>query len=236
MMSKQFRVYVRRFHRWIGVIIGVQLCIWIISGAYFAWLALDKVRGTDNNIQPSLLYPRPQDLFPISKLPFRENSDLKSVLLEATLRGPVYRATTRADQKINFDAFSGAELPILSATEVSRYISMQKTDISVESIALQETKIREFAGDYPVYSVSLKGSWQGRLYVDPWTGKVLATRNMFWIVYDFLWMLHIMDYKEREDFNNSLLRVLSLLSAGIIVSGYFLFTFGKAPRRTKSEA
>lgn len=52
------------------------------------------------------------------------------------------------------------------------------------------------------------------MYVSPFTGKVVARRTNTWRVYDFLWSLHIMDYREREDFNHPL---LVAFAAGLLV-------------------
>ena len=41
---------------------------------------------------------------------------------------------------------------------------------------------------------------------------------MLWRVFDFVWMLHIMDYDERDDFNHPLL----LITAGTAL--LFVFT------------
>ena len=94
-------------------------------------------------------------------------------------------------------------------------------------------QVPEFKGPVPVHQIKLKDGRRSKLYVDPFTGKILARRNQYWRIYDFLWMLHIMDFKEREDFNNVFLKVLSLGALGIIFSGYFLFGFRKIPARIR---
>ena len=41
-----------------------------------------------------------------------------------------------------------------------------------------------------------------RLYLDADTAELRAVRTKLWRVYDFMWMLHIMDYKTRDNFNS----------------------------------
>lgn len=36
---------VRKLHKWLGVVIGLQLLLWTASGVYFAWIPIDEVRG-----------------------------------------------------------------------------------------------------------------------------------------------------------------------------------------------
>jgi uncharacterized iron-regulated membrane protein len=61
------------------------------------------------------------------------------------------------------------------------------------------------------------------VYVSAETGQVTSVRTDSWRVFDFLWMLHTMDYNSRDDFNNYLLRAFSLLGIVTILSGFTLF-------------
>ena len=76
-----------------------------------------------------------------------------------------------------------------------------------------------------------------RIYVSPETGRVLARRNDYWRVFDFFWMLHIMDYDEREDFNHPLLIIVTLASTLFVLTGVALlyFRFWPGARRRKNS-
>ena len=63
------------------------------------------------------------------------------------------------------------------------------------------------------------------LYLSPQTGEVVAKRHDLWRVYDFLWMLHIMDYDTRDDINNVLLRIAAALGSLFALSGIWLLWF-----------
>jgi hypothetical protein len=52
---------------------------------------------------------------------------------------------------------------------------------------------------------------------------VTARRSTLWRVYDFLWSLHIMDFKNHEDFNTPLLIVATGLALAMVVTGIILF-------------
>jgi hypothetical protein len=51
----------------------------------------------------------------------------------------------------------------------------------------------------------------------------MSLRNSKWRIFDFLWMLHTMDYAGRDNFNNTLLRAFSILGLTTIGSGFLLF-------------
>ena len=74
------------------------------------------------------------------------------------------------------------------------------------------------------------------LYIDPVNGEVLSRRSRKWRIFDFFWMLHIMDYGEREDFHHPLLTAAALLAvlsalSGILLWGYRIFRRRRHPVR-----
>ena len=50
-------------------------------------------------------------------------------------------------------------------------------------------------------------------------GELLARRTDRWRIFDFLWMLHIMDFDTRDDFNHPLLQLAAVLGLIIALSG-----------------
>ena len=44
---------VRRLHRLLGVVIGLQVLLWTASGIYFAWTDIDEIRGDHLKARPA---------------------------------------------------------------------------------------------------------------------------------------------------------------------------------------
>ena len=92
----------------------------------------------------------------------------------------------------------------------------------------------------PAYRVALADAAGTVVYVDATTGDVTARRNDRWRTYDFLWSLHIMDYRGREDFNHLLIRGAALLALGTVLSGIVLLVLRLSGwvrrRRSRGEA
>ena len=78
-------------------------------------------------------------------------------------------------------------------------------------------------GALPVWQVRFDHSSGTRIYVAAAAGTVASHRNADWRVFDFLWMLHTLDFQGRDDINNPVLRVLSVLAVTVIVSGFLLW-------------
>lgn len=44
-MAKSKHYYIRRTHRYLGLILGIQFLFWTISGLYFSWTDIDEIHG-----------------------------------------------------------------------------------------------------------------------------------------------------------------------------------------------
>ena len=40
-----YKHYIRRAHRYLGVFIGIQFILWTVGGLYFSWTNLDEIHG-----------------------------------------------------------------------------------------------------------------------------------------------------------------------------------------------
>ena len=45
MLSQKKAWVVRKTHRYLGLIIGIQFLAWTISGLYFSWTNIDEIHG-----------------------------------------------------------------------------------------------------------------------------------------------------------------------------------------------
>ncbi len=125
-----------------------------------------------------------------------------------------------------FDAHTGAPLPPLEEEAVRRLAQQQYRGSSViSSLALladPETVSQEYRGPLPVWQAIFADEEGTRFYLSPTTGRLLDVRNDMWRFYDFFWMLHIMDYATRENFNNPLLRVAAPTAFLMALAGWLL--------------
>ncbi|MFM9952336.1 MAG: hypothetical protein ACKV1O_30680, partial [Saprospiraceae bacterium] len=54
-MKARSKHYIRRTHRWLGVLIGIQFLAWTLGGLYFSWSDMDEVHGDYEKKMPLLL-------------------------------------------------------------------------------------------------------------------------------------------------------------------------------------
>ena len=94
--------------------------------------------------------------------------------------------------------------------------------------------VDETYGQGDVWQVEFDDSLNTRLYFEGATGRYLTVRNDAWVFYDAMWRLHIMDYSDGDDFNNTLLRVLTPLALLFVLSG-ILLTWTAAKRAVRNR-
>ena len=78
--------------------------------------------------------------------------------------------------------------------------------------------------------------WKPTLYISPQTGELVAKRHDLWRTFDFVWMFHIMDYEDRTDMNNTLLRVATWMAVATSATGGWLLLYSFRRRRRARKA
>jgi len=147
---------------------------------------------------------------------------------------PVWRAETPEGARL-FDARSGAPLPALTESQVREQARRIFTgDSRIVSVSLLTRAPQEMQSRKPPYwQVEFEGWNRPTLYLSPATGELISRRHALWRVFDFAWMLHIMDYDERTDVNNPLLRVATWSAFAMALSGAWLLIWSFQRRKRK---
>jgi hypothetical protein len=225
----------RKIHKWIALILGIQLFLWALSGFYMVAVHIDIIHGDmlvknmNRNIDadPSPAFSMDQVLL--------LHPDARDVTLQALINMPVYLVQGKAGALL-IDASTGEQLSPLdeeTASQIARdHYAGDGTIIRVESIVSDPPGEIRFMS-LPVWRVDFDDVWSSSFYIDPTSGQFTSRRHSLWRVFDFLWMLHIMDYDEHEDVNNKLLRIVSIMAVGLGLSGAWLLFYSF--RRSRAE-
>jgi uncharacterized iron-regulated membrane protein len=233
----RFRRFLRQFHRWVGLLVGAQVLLWVLGGFIMSVLRLDAVHGDP---QRAAVAPVALDaslpLVPLGTLLADERfAGATSATLQTWQGQPVYRIERPAGVQL-VGATDGRLLSPLDEA-AARAVATQGyagpgTIAAVEWVEAAEGGAPEYRGrDLPLWRVRFDDPRDTTLYVSPRDGAVVARRNDLWRAFDFVWMLHIMDYEEREDFNHPLLIATAGSALLFVVSGLFMlvFSFRRGP-------
>lgn len=212
--------WIVRAHKWLALIVGVQILLWVAGGLVMSVLPLERVRG-EHTIAPPPDYRLPLD----QVLPAEQAAAIAGLtgVETATLTrwhdGPVWRFDAEGRTMV-VDALSGLRRTPLNA-QAARDIAAagfagQAAITNVEYFASPPS---EFRGGGPAWRVSFADGEGTRLYVDATTGEIAARRNDIWRVYDVFWMLHTMDYRGRDDTDHPLLVVAAGFALLMVLAG-----------------
>ena len=174
------RITLRKFHRYISLLIAVQLLLWTISGIYFSFNKIENVRGEQYLVaETKAVNERKEN---IKKLDFES---AQKIVQEKTILTP--RSIEVIDEIKRGSEYRGRELPL-----------------------------------YKVISVSEDGE-EINVYQNPFTGDIVAIRSSQWRIWDLMWGFHIMDWIDRDNIDNVLLKIFSFIALFTSISGVILF-------------
>ena len=197
MRAKKFT---RNFHRYLSIFVSIQLLLWTVSGIYFAYNKIELVRGEQYRLPKNVEY--------------RIFERLGLTLIE-----------TNKDGKKSYQTYPEREFIEPLTKQEALLIASQKTTLNpLEAILIEDVKPgSEYRGALPAYKVKTDSKDKINVYVGYMTGDISSIRSDSWRIWDLMWSLHIMDYRERDNINNILLKFLSVLALITSLSGITLF-------------
>jgi hypothetical protein len=201
-----------RWHIWLGWLVGIPLLLWTASGLVMVLKPIEEVRGAELLAPPAEVRLSAPPVLPseVAGLP------LARLSLDQRTAGPRWVIEVAGGPSRLADPATGRLLAAPSAGEAAAEVRARwRGDGTVASVT------RTSAEDPPLDLRRPVAAWQVRMsdgthvYVDSATGGILSLRTRWWRIYDWMWGLHIMDLRGREDTHHPLLvgfAALSLLS------------------------
>ena len=227
-------VIARKTHKWLGLFIGFQVVIWSLSGLYMTVVHIDTIHGDH------LIRSLPQETVDAADLvdPMRvvAANQGQSVRLAWVRNQPAYVVKRDTGEAV-VDARNGEAVPPPTEAEIRSIAEATYTGSEPIAAAALITDIPgEIRGRKPpLWRVEFDHWNKPTLYFSPTTGELVSRRHELWRIFDFVWMFHIMDFNERENVNNPLLRVFTWGAVFMALSGAWLLLYA-FPKRKKKKA
>ena len=211
------KLSIRNIHKYLSFFISLQLLLWTVSGIYFSFNKIELVRGEQYRLPSS----------------FSLNLDQLKGNFENISN---FDVVNRVDQQILIISDpSGRKYLDTNGNPVSM-LTVEQAKLTVKENSIlnpidvflidQDRNGSEYRGrELPLYQVlSLNKDQKSiNVYVNPYSGKIVAIRSLQWKIWDLMWGFHIMDWQTRDNINNFLLKVFSILALVSSVSGVLLF-------------
>ena len=235
MTSIRWPLFVRKTHKWLALFVGIQVVIWTVTGFYMVTVHIDYIHGDH------LIRTAPPQSFDLGKFVSPDkivaaNPDAQEVRLQELLDRPVWQVKN-AEGSVLLDAATGEKLPALTkaqAEAAARSVYTGDPTI-VATRLLTEAPLEMQTRKPPYWQVEFKGWNRPTLYISPTTGELISRRHALWRVFDFAWMLHIMDYEDRSNVNNTLVRIATWSAVAMALSGAWLLLWS-FPRKKRKKA
>ena len=192
------RQRLRRYHIWLGWIVGLPFLFWTVSGLIMVARPIEEVRGEGLIREaPPLVMAAPPVAPAVGPRP------VSALKLDPRPGGARWIVTYADGGTRLAHPADGRLLPGVTAAEAARIVADRYTGKA--SI----TAVDKTPADRPPLDLRRKvESWRvtmsdgTRFYLNASTGEIIARRTAFWRFYDFMWGLHIMDLDTREDTHN----------------------------------
>ena len=236
-MPFRVAVFARKAHKWLGLFVGAQVVVWSLSGLYMTAVHIDIIHG-DHLVREAP--PRGVDAAELADpLVLCARQQAAAVRL-VWLRGRPAYALEGEKGSVLVDARTGVAVPAPTPEEIrSIALSRYTGDEPIASARLVTEVPGEIRGREPPLGRVEFANWnKPTFYLSPVTGELVSRRHELWRVFDFVWMLHIMDYDERENVNNPLLRAFTWAAVTLALSGAWLlfYAFPRKKRKARVRA
>ena len=211
------KLIVRNTHKYLSFFISIQLLLWTISGIYFAFNKIENVRGEQYRLQSPSSYSFKNIEFEIP--------EATPAVVKKRLDKTIVAASTKAGMRY-FDE-AGDPLKKISFDEAKKIVVKNTLlkPIAVEEIN-ESKKASEYRGrQLPIYKVITHNANNKEInaYLNIFSGDIVAIRSAQWRIWDLMWGFHIMDWQERDNIDNMLLKIFSILALISSLSGILLF-------------
>jgi len=207
-----------KWHIWLGWLVGIPILMWMASGLFMAARPIEEVRGNHLRIasdQPAVALP--SDVVPEIDQPLKEMrafmQDGQAIVMLTAMDGSITR----------FDWESRTSLPPVDEAQARSIVAEQIVGGSnVTTVRLFEANSApfDFRRPLPVWQVVLDEGTH--VYVGRDTGQIEAVRTSWWRAFDFMWGLHIMDLRTREDTSHPILILFAALGVFASILGCIL--------------
>lgn len=226
------RSRLRRWHVWLGWIVGIPILLWVVTGVVMVWRPIEEVRGEH------LVAPLPPVRLTAPPMPPRISGvPISGLSIEQRAAGPRWVINVADGPTRLADPKTGALLPPMSATEAAREVlAVYRGPSSIQSVTATDPENPPLELRRPIAAWKVSFRDGANFYVDSGSGQIVARRTAWWRLFDLMWGLHIMDLETREDTHNPLVLGFGIASVVMALLALVLLPTTIRRRRRRSRA
>jgi len=226
----------RSLHKWLGLIVGLQVLIWLATGLYMVVLDLDFIHGDPlvKNMQQVVTVADSSRVSMASLL--AQYPDATDIGLRPVM-GTGFFTVTTAQARYLIDPQTAKVISPLNeqvAREIAVFHFNGEGSISGAMLITSDPPREIGPRRLPLWRIDFNDRFSTSFYIDPYSGVLVTRRHQYWRIFDFFFMLHIMDYDERSDAHNTLLQIAQVTGLSFVITGLWLLFYSFRKRRKEA--
>ncbi|MEL4276627.1 PepSY domain-containing protein [Shewanella xiamenensis] len=220
--KRHISLVMQTLHKWLSLIVGLQLLIWIVTGLAFNLIDEQFLDANQYRIAAKAQsFNSP--LAPTAKLLQQYQAEgIIELKLTSVLSRAVYALTTTQQNRWFWaDSLEPLSLSDAEIQAIAKESYSGPSELSAPQILTHETP---FDASGPVAMLTAADEVGTRIYIDTVSGAVLAHQNRQSDLKDLLFMLHFMDYAPDNGigFNHVLVQLVSIAALLFGLSGIYI--------------
>lgn len=212
-----------QIHKWLALIVGVQVLGWVLGGLIMTALPIDMVRGK-HLYEPAAPQALPNEgLLDYAAAAKGVGVTPVEASLKSTLRGVVWVLKDAEAATHVVSANTGATVAPMDAREAKMLASANYIGTGQPQAAryYPEAPV-ESSREGPLWRVDFDDKVHTAFYLVPETGEVVSRRTNVWRFYDFFFRIHVMNFGKDEGFNHPLIVATAALTLAMSIAGIAL--------------
>ncbi len=203
-----------------------------------SFLPIDRVRGEHLvDREKVMMIPAGSNFADPAQIRAKAGEPVEAINWHMMGSHVVAEVTTANGVKL-FDAQTGELMPSVGAAQATAIANAAwKSAAKPASKASRvTTESPEYRAALPAWRIAYADPDATSIFVAVDTGKITAVRTGTWRLYDFFWSLHIMDWKNHENFNTWWLRAFAIGGLVLGLAGSVLLLMRWPLRRKRRKA
>lgn len=214
-----------QLHKWIGLVVGIQILFWVLGGLIMTAIPIERVHGNQHVAEGPRAAIAPDRVLPYAEVVKRADFEVAKAELRGTPNGPVWIVDSVDGLQVWMDARTGGEIKEVTEAQAHTAAIQGYTGKGVPSAVKLLDRSVEAGVSGPLWQVRFNDGEGTTLYVDGFSGDVVSRRSDVWRFYDFFFRLHIMNFGPAETYNHPLIITASAITLVVVLTGFVLLWF-----------
>jgi uncharacterized iron-regulated membrane protein len=209
-----------QLHKWLALVVGLQVLFWVVGGLIMTAIPIGTVRGEHHKPSTQAAALNLAEAQAPGSLA-AGGAGVAEAALKSSPRGPVWALKTTSGDTLVFDARTGGKLEPLGEAQVrAAAVAAYAGSAEIRQVRRYDEAPGETGKSGALWRVDFDDPERTALYLSPETGEVVSRRSNVWRFYDFFWRLHILDFKDGENFNHPLIIAAAALTLPMVITGW----------------